>query len=117
MLFDITGTVYGTIMWKIIALFLLVSLAAAEKASYENYKVFRIIPATVDQVETLRALEEIPDGVSKDFAIININVVTKTNVCTNIFAVPPENKLKSQTNLPVDYWLKIARSRFQFVSD
>ncbi|XP_063227976.1 zinc carboxypeptidase-like [Bacillus rossius redtenbacheri] len=34
----------------------------AEKARYDNYRVFRLTPATQSQVEALRALEENPDG-------------------------------------------------------
>ncbi|KAL6434373.1 hypothetical protein ACFW04_006055 [Cataglyphis niger] len=51
-------------MWKIIVLCTILGLAIAEKARFNNYKVFRIIPTTEAQVEILRELEEISDGFS-----------------------------------------------------
>ncbi|KAM0726995.1 Zinc carboxypeptidase A 1 [Formica fusca] len=51
-------------MWKVIVLCTILSLAVAQKARFNNYKVFRIIPTTEAQVEILRELEEIPDGFS-----------------------------------------------------
>ncbi|XP_012529192.3 zinc carboxypeptidase [Monomorium pharaonis] len=51
-------------MWKITVLCAIVSLAAAQKALYNNYKVFRITPITEKQVEILHELENINDGFS-----------------------------------------------------
>lgn len=52
-------------MWKIIVLCAIVGLAAAQKAVYNNYKVFRMIPTTKTQLEILQQLENGYDGVSK----------------------------------------------------
>ncbi|XP_063227975.1 zinc carboxypeptidase-like [Bacillus rossius redtenbacheri] len=48
----------------------------AEKARYDNYRVFRLTPATQSQVEALRALEENPDGLSfwTDVRAANLSV-------------------------------------------
>lgn len=54
-------------MWKIIVLCAIVGLAAAQKAVYNNYKVFRMIPTTKTQLEILQELENGYDGVSKFF--------------------------------------------------
>ncbi|XP_032691436.1 zinc carboxypeptidase-like isoform X2 [Odontomachus brunneus] len=54
----------GVTMWKAILLCALVGLSAAHKASFENYKVFRIVPVTQKQVEFLRQLENLTDGFS-----------------------------------------------------
>lgn len=51
-------------MWKIIAICMIVSLVAAHKATYVNYKVFRIIPTTEAQIEKLHEFQKIFDGVS-----------------------------------------------------
>lgn len=48
---------------------MIVYLVAAQKATFNNYKVFRIIPTTEVQVNKLQQLEAIPDGVSKFFQI------------------------------------------------
>lgn len=52
-------------MKKIIVLCAIVCLAATQKATFNNYKVFRIIPTTEAQVNKLHQMEEILDGVSK----------------------------------------------------
>ena len=49
-------------MWKLIFV-ALVALATAEKVKYDNYQVFRVTPQTEEQVEVIRNLEEISDGV------------------------------------------------------
>lgn len=49
-------------MSKIIVLCTFVCLVAAQKATFNNYKVLRIIPTTT-QVNKLRQLEAILDGV------------------------------------------------------
>ncbi|EFN74039.1 Zinc carboxypeptidase A 1 [Camponotus floridanus] len=46
-------------MWKAIVLCTILSLAIAQKARFDNYKVFSIIPTTEAQLEILRGLEEI----------------------------------------------------------
>ncbi|XP_011632281.1 zinc carboxypeptidase-like [Pogonomyrmex barbatus] len=51
-------------MLKIITLCIIVCLTIAQKATFNNYKVFRIIPTTQTQVNELRQLEEILDGFS-----------------------------------------------------
>ena len=55
-------------MWKIIVLCAIVSQAytaqEVQKATFTNYKVFRIVPITEAQVEILREFQEVPDGVS-----------------------------------------------------
>nr|XP_012226656.1 PREDICTED: zinc carboxypeptidase A 1-like [Linepithema humile] len=51
-------------MWKITVVCMIVSLAAAQKATYVNYKVFKIIPTTEAQIETLHEFENILDGFS-----------------------------------------------------
>lgn len=50
-------------MWKIIALCAFVGLAAGQKARYDKYKVYRMIPTTQTQLEILRQMENI-DGVN-----------------------------------------------------
>lgn len=44
---------------------MIISLAVAQKATYENYKVFKIILTTKAQVEKLHEFENILDGVSR----------------------------------------------------
>ncbi|KAL6261804.1 hypothetical protein P5V15_006891 [Pogonomyrmex californicus] len=51
-------------MWKIIVLCTIVGLTAAQKAAFNNYKVFRLIPTSEAQLEILRELEEVSDGFS-----------------------------------------------------
>lgn len=55
-------------MWKIIVL-CTVCLTAAQKATFNNYKVFRIIPTTEAQINKLHQLEAIHDGVSRSFQV------------------------------------------------
>lgn len=50
-------------MWKLIIL-CMVSLVVAEKATFENYKVFKIATTTQKQADLLKQLTEISDGVS-----------------------------------------------------
>ena len=52
-----------SIMWKLIFV-ALVALATAEKVRYDNYKVFRVVPQTEEQVEVIRNLEEVSDAFS-----------------------------------------------------
>lgn len=54
-------------MWKTIILCTVVSLVAAEKATFDNYKVFKIAATNQTQAELLNQLAEVPDGVSKYF--------------------------------------------------
>lgn len=56
-------------MSKIIVLCTILCLVAAQKATFNNYKVFRIIPTTETQVNKLQQLEAIPDGVSRFFQV------------------------------------------------
>lgn len=51
-------------MWKIIVLCAIVGLTAAQKAVYNNYKVFRMVPSTETQLEFLQELENGYDGFS-----------------------------------------------------
>jgi ammonia channel protein AmtB len=53
-------------LFKIILL-TLVAFASAEKATFENYKVFRITPSTIEQLELLKQIEDVSKGVSKHF--------------------------------------------------
>ncbi|XP_077257112.1 zinc carboxypeptidase-like isoform X1 [Temnothorax americanus] len=55
---------YRIIMSKIIVLCTIVCLAAAQKATFNNYKVFRFIPSTEAQVNELQQLGTIFDGFS-----------------------------------------------------
>ncbi|EFN83243.1 zinc carboxypeptidase isoform X2 [Harpegnathos saltator] len=48
-------------MWKTILLCAFLGLAAAEKATFYNYKVFRLVPITEEHLEVLRHLEESVD--------------------------------------------------------
>lgn len=64
-------------MWKVIVLCAILSLAIAQKARFNDYKVFRIIPTTEVQVQILRGLEEITDGVS-EFFFANVEI---TDMC------------------------------------
>lgn len=48
---------------------MILCLVVAQKATFNNYKVFRIIPTTETQVHKLQQLEAIPDGVSRFFQI------------------------------------------------
>jgi hypothetical protein len=56
-------------MWKILVLCTIVGVATAEIATFNNYKVFRIIPSSVAQVEALRQLDTFSDGVSRSTEI------------------------------------------------
>jgi len=56
-------------MWKIIVLCAIVSLAAGQKALYDNYKVFRMIPITKTQLEILHEIENINDGAVSKFLL------------------------------------------------
>ncbi|XP_012527601.1 zinc carboxypeptidase [Monomorium pharaonis] len=51
-------------MWKIIILCTVVGLVAAEKTTFENYKVFRVAATTETQAELLNQLTDAPDGFS-----------------------------------------------------
>lgn len=44
-----------------------VALVTAEKTSFENYKVFRIVPTTEEQLKALQQLESSFLGVSTHF--------------------------------------------------
>lgn len=55
-------------MWKLIFV-ALVALATAEKVRYDNYKVFRVVPQTEEQVEVIRNLEEVSDAVCTSTSI------------------------------------------------
>lgn len=50
-----------------IALNMIVSLAIALKATFDNYKVFGIVPSTKEQIAQLYRMVEIHDGVSRLF--------------------------------------------------
>lgn len=53
-----------TDMLRTLFLIAFVALATAEKVTFENYKVFKIIPTSTEQIEFLRQFEERIDGVS-----------------------------------------------------
>lgn len=54
-------------MWKVIVLCAILGLTAAQKATFENYKVFRVTPITEEQLEILRQLENVHNEVSRIF--------------------------------------------------
>ncbi|XP_076248692.1 zinc carboxypeptidase A 1 [Calliopsis andreniformis] len=68
---------YGlrSIMWKLIFIGL-VALAAAEKAKFDNYKVYRVVPRTEEQLAVVRSLEDMSDSYSfwKDPSVVD-NIV------------------------------------------
>ncbi|XP_014486643.1 PREDICTED: zinc carboxypeptidase-like [Dinoponera quadriceps] len=51
-------------MWKTILLCAFLGLAAAQKATFNNYKIFKILPTTEKQVQLLQQLEQVADGFS-----------------------------------------------------
>ncbi|XP_011160937.1 zinc carboxypeptidase [Solenopsis invicta] len=63
-------------MWRTIILCAVIGLIAAEKATFHNYKVFRITPTTNEHVELLRELPEIADEFSfwKEPTTVNAHV-------------------------------------------
>lgn len=54
-------------MWSMIVLNMIVSLAIAQKATFENYKVFSIMPTTESQIQQLHKIIRFHDGVSRFF--------------------------------------------------
>ncbi|KAL0122821.1 hypothetical protein PUN28_007478 [Cardiocondyla obscurior] len=65
----------GIIMWKIIILCTIIGLITTEKATFHNYKVFRITPITTEQVELLRQLVETDEfSFWKEPTAVNIEV-------------------------------------------
>lgn len=59
------SNLYRIIMWKIIMLCAIVGLTVGQKALYDNYKVFRMIPTTKTQLEILHEMEN--DGAVSKF--------------------------------------------------
>lgn len=51
-------------MFKLITLVALFALAAAQKESFANYKVFRILPTNAEQNVLLHHISTLADGVS-----------------------------------------------------
>ena len=51
-------------MLKLLAVLVLVALVAAEKKSFEDYKVFRIVPTTDEQIELLQRISESSESFS-----------------------------------------------------
>lgn len=51
-------------MLRTIIFIAFVALASSEKTSFENYKVFRIVPSTQEQLNVLKQLESSILGVS-----------------------------------------------------
>lgn len=58
---------YRNIIWKITALSTIMIIITAQKAIYENYKVFRVTPITIKQMILLRQLTQFRDRVSTLF--------------------------------------------------
>ena len=61
----------------------LVAFAASEKASFENYQVFRVVPENLEQLELLNQLEGLNEGVS-DFSFPSFShqpQLTKSDSC------------------------------------
>lgn len=52
-------------MWSMIVLNMIVSLAIAQKATFENYKVFSIMPTTESQIQQLYKIIQFHDGVNR----------------------------------------------------
>jgi hypothetical protein len=48
----------------LLSVLLLSSATLAEKARYDNYRVYSLNVETKEQLEVLQAIEEYPDGVS-----------------------------------------------------
>jgi hypothetical protein len=48
----------------VVSVLLLSSATLAEKARYDNYRVYSLSVETKEQLEVLQAIEEYPDGVS-----------------------------------------------------
>ncbi|KAG7191185.1 hypothetical protein KM043_013980 [Ampulex compressa] len=59
---QVFGVYRGNIMWKLFV-FCFAALTVAKKASFENYEVFRVVPASEKQVTALRQLDN-TDGIS-----------------------------------------------------
>ena len=45
--------------------FALVALGLGEKATFENYKVYRVVPETQEHLKLLHKMEDSADGVRK----------------------------------------------------
>lgn len=62
-------------MWKLTVLSTIVIIITAQKATYNNYKVFRITPTTQKHIILLRELTKFHDRVSK---LLDINIILLT---------------------------------------
>jgi len=51
---------------------MIVIMVIAQKATYENYKVFRITPTTEKQLKLIHKLRQFRDRVSRSIKYINI---------------------------------------------
>ncbi|XP_011701633.1 PREDICTED: zinc carboxypeptidase-like [Wasmannia auropunctata] len=94
----------GAIMWKIV-LCAIVGLAAAEKALYNNYKVFRMIPTTETQLEVLQEFENtVYDG----FSFWNSPSVVNKNVDMMVapHKVPEFYEKMGQIGIPYEIYIK-----------
>lgn len=58
-------------MLRTIVFVALVAFATAEKVTFENYKVFRVIPSSQEQLDLLKHLEGLNEGVSNVKRFIN----------------------------------------------
>lgn len=57
-------------MLKLTILLVLVAVAAAQKRSFDNYKVFRVVPKTAQHVDFLKQFGEFRDNEVRSFCII-----------------------------------------------
>jgi len=61
-------------MWKLTVLSTIVIIITAQKATYDNYKIFRITPTTQKHITLLHELTQFHDRVRLlDINIINIS--------------------------------------------
>ena len=56
-----------------VALLVLCGSALAEKARYDNYRVYKVFIKTAEQLELLKMIENNPDGVSFFFEILALD--------------------------------------------
>ncbi|EZA56244.1 hypothetical protein DMN91_009519 [Ooceraea biroi] len=85
-------------MWKILVLCALAGLATAEVAMFRNYKVFRIMPTTVAQVEVLKQMENLSDGFS--FWEMPSFVGRQVDIMVAPHKLPEFHEMMSQINAP-----------------
>ncbi|XP_071574831.1 zinc carboxypeptidase-like [Temnothorax nylanderi] len=85
-------------MWRTIVLCTVIGLLTAEKATFHNYKVFRISPTSNTHVELLRTLSEVPDGLTfwKEPTTVNMHV----DIMVAPHKLPEFHELMAQIKAP-----------------